>query len=493
MSQQELAPLAGLLDQLQARLAAVESQVGIATPAPASGGGAAAAASASAAAPAPAGGGLHPALKAYDEHAERSVVPFAEACDALGGLKETGTLVLTCWAGLRDIVDLGTRAKRPADVPGSLSPHLKPVQDSLAKIRSLRLSRDYDHHVKALMEMLQCCSWVMMSPPPAPSSFVKELVGSTDFWLNKVRKEHKGKDDGHVAFCDAAKKVLLDLSAYLKEYHLSGLTWNPRGVAISEAAAAAPAPAPAAAKAAPAPKSPARKGGLMGLMGELASKRTAEGSSAATGLKKVSRDQQTWRKEFKKDGADVVVVPKAPAPAKKPAFGSAQKKPRGAPVCEYQERGTKWVIENQTKETNPNGVVTVDVTDPKQQAYIYNCENATIILNGKIKSIVLDKCTRCALVFDTVISACEIVNCQKAQIQTKGTCPSFSIDKTDGCLVYLSAESVALTTFVTAKSSEMNVSWPDKDGDMKEAPIPEQFQHRLVNGSISSDVSDLYH
>ena len=39
----------------------------------------------------------------------------------------------------------------------------------------------------------------------------------------------------------------------------------------------------------------------------------------------------------------------------------------------------------------------------------------------------------------------------------------------------------------------MNVSWPDKDGDMKEAPIPEQFQHRLVNGSISSDVSDLYH
>ena len=68
MSQQELAPLAGLLDQLQARLAAVESQVGIASPAPASGGGAAAAASASAAAPAPAGGGLHPALKAYDEH-----------------------------------------------------------------------------------------------------------------------------------------------------------------------------------------------------------------------------------------------------------------------------------------------------------------------------------------------------------------------------------------------------------------------------------------
>jgi hypothetical protein len=37
------------------------------------------------------------------------------------------------------------------------------------------------------------------------------------------------------------------------------------------------------------------------------------------------------------------------------------------------------------------------------------------------------------------------------------------------------------------------VSWVDDDGEIKEAPIPEQFMHRLVNGTVTSQVSDLYH
>ena len=73
-------------------------------------------------------------------------------------------------------------------------------------------------------------------------------------------------------------------------------------------------------------------------------------------------------------------------------------------------------------------------------------------------------------------------------------CPSIAIDKTDGCLTYLSAETAAITNFVTSKSSEMNISWPDANGDLLERPIPEQFQHRLHpdKAEISSDVSDLY-
>ena len=39
----------------------------------------------------------------------------------------------------------------------------------------------------------------------------------------------------------------------------------------------------------------------------------------------------------------------------------------------------------------------------------------------------------------------------------------------------------------------LSVSWPDDQGEIKEAPIPEQFQHKIVNGSVTSQVSDLYH
>ena len=42
--------------------------------------------------------------------------------------------------------------------------------------------------------------------------------------------------------------------------------------------------------------------------------------------------------------------------------------------------------------------------------------------------------------------------------------PTVSIDKTDGCMVYLSKDSLS-TQLVTAKSSEMNILVPDDTGE----------------------------
>jgi adenylyl cyclase-associated protein len=100
-------------------------------------------------------------------------------------------------------------------------------------------------------------------------------------------------------------------------------------------------------------------------------------------------------------------------------------------------------VEHHTKESaasvGENGMLIVDVSDPKQQVYIFNCE-----------------CTNVNLVFGSCLAACEMVNCKKIQIQTTGMCPSFSIDKTIGCLVYLSHDAIETTSFVTSQSSEMN-------------------------------------
>jgi len=248
-------------------------------------------------------------------------------------------------------------------------PFLKPVQDAIGKIRSLRLDRKFDWHIKAIMEMLACVSWVIMSAPPAPSTFIKDTVGASDFWANKIRKEFKGKDDAQIAFCDTMKAMILDLSAYVKEYHLSGLMWNPRGVAMedyeasSAVAVAVAAPTPRAPAPAPARPSMPSSGDIMK---ELAAKRTGDGTSAATGLKKVSRDQQTWRKEFKAEKT-------APVAAAKPsAIKAAEKvaKKLGDPVCKFQSIGSKWIVENQTKESNQNGICVVEVKDPKEQVYM---------------------------------------------------------------------------------------------------------------------------
>ena len=211
----------------------------------------------------------------------------------------------------------------------------------------------------------------------------------------------------------------------------------------------------AAKPAAAAKPKPATGDGAGGIFAELKKKKTGEGDSAATGLKKVTRDQQTWRKEFKKAGD----APSQPAAAPKPVAAapkSGAKKPLGPPKCEYQIRGCKWNVENQTKDTCEGGVCKVTVTDPKQQVYIYKCQNVTIQITGKLKSVVLDSCTKVGVVFDTAISACEVVNSKSVQVQATNVCPSFSIDKTDGIMIHLTNEATAISSFVTSKSSEMN-------------------------------------
>ena len=238
-----------------------------------------------------------PAVKAYDTYVKTAVVPFCQACDDLGGLKNTADLVREAWEGVRTVIVLASRSKLPdGDVAQALSPHLASTQEALKSLRGLRLDRDWDRHQKAIQEMVACLSWVLMRAPQSlPVPMIKEAVGSAEFWSNRIRKDYKGKDDKQIAFCDSLKKVITGLADYVEENHKTGLTFSPRGVSLAEASIRLSDEAPTA----PAEgvlKSPTQKrhptlgttgGNMAGLMGELNKRKTADGSSAATGLKKV--------------------------------------------------------------------------------------------------------------------------------------------------------------------------------------------------------------
>ena len=378
---EQLKPLCAVLDGVLERLSIIEAKLGICpgTTAPS------AAAPAPAPAPAVVEDEVHPRLVAYDEHIQRTLVPFTDSCTALGPeMESVGANIGKVWDAVRSIVELGTKYKMPADVPTGLQPHLKPCQDAMAKIRSARIDRKFDWHLKAIMEMLACVSWVVMSPPPSPANFVKDTIGASDFWANKVRKEYKSNEkEGppHVKFCDTMKAMILDLSAYLKEYHLSGLAWNPHGKDFSDAKVGEGSKPAAAAPKAP-PAAAASGSSAAGIFSELKKKQTGDGASAATGLKKVARDQQTWRKEYNKPGVDAPKPTSAPAAAPKLAvakFGA--KKPLGPPKCEYQDRGCKWMLENQTKDTCKGGVCKVTVTDVKHQVCVCIDSDDFLIVN----------------------------------------------------------------------------------------------------------------
>lgn len=246
--------------------------------------------------------GESPAVKAFDTFHTQSVYQLADTCDDLNDMGEMGKLLVDCFDGMRYVIVLASRSKKPANI-AEVAPHLKPITETVAKIRAVRLKREFDNHYKAMMEMLACMSWVTCeAPSQLPAPFVKECVGSSEFWSNRIRKEFKGKDAPYqIEFCDNMKKLLNDLAAYITEHHKTGLTFNPKGVSLAEAAIRL-ADNPDTVKAAEEAEKVATKtkkrqsavgntvkgGNLMGMMSELAQRQTADGSSAATGLKKVS-------------------------------------------------------------------------------------------------------------------------------------------------------------------------------------------------------------
>lgn len=82
-------------------------------------------------------------VKAYDSYVKSSVVPFAKTCDDLGGLKNTGSLLLDAWDGVRTVVVLASRSKKPKeDLATALAPYLSQTQAAVKKIRELKLDRD---------------------------------------------------------------------------------------------------------------------------------------------------------------------------------------------------------------------------------------------------------------------------------------------------------------------------------------------------------------
>ena len=246
-------------------------------------------------------GGEAPAVKAFDAYVKASVVPLAQTCDSLEGLDKSGTYLLDAWEGVRNIIVLATRAKAPIEPLGeALAPFLGKTQEAVKNLRELRLKRDWDRHQKTLIEMVGALSWILFQPPQQlPAPFVKEALGSAEFWSNRIRKDFKGKDDTQIAFCDNVKKALTDLVVYIEEYHKAGLAFNPRGVSIAEAAivlsdevgqstpSVTDSKGTTVGKRHPTIKGGAGSANLGGLMSELAGRKSADGSSAATGLRKV--------------------------------------------------------------------------------------------------------------------------------------------------------------------------------------------------------------
>ncbi|KAI8320381.1 hypothetical protein GQ54DRAFT_220475 [Martensiomyces pterosporus] len=451
-------------------------------------------------------GSDHPAVREYDAVVKPLVDEFAAYSEQIGDVVETqakavGRLV----SAQRNFIRIAVQtSKPPMDQLPSL---LEPQQAAMVEVIGLKDSNrpsQYYNHLSTVAEGIAAFGWVAVEPTPVP--YINDMKDSAQFYGNRVLKEWKEKDEVHAKWVRAFLSALRELAAYVKQFHTTGAAWNPKGVsveqalkaikggAVAPAAAPAPAPAPAAGGAPPPPPPPPppmvtdfedSTSGSSGATGQSRGALFAElskGDAITSGLRKVDKSEMTHKNPTLRTGSAVSQAPAPAAAASKPKAQASQ----GPPRMELQ--GNKWIIENHGAEQ-----LVVETTDIKQTVYIYNCSGTTVQVKNKINGIVIDNCHKCGVVFDALMSSCEIVNSKSVQVQAIDAVPTILIDRTDGAHVFLSEKARDGTQITTAKVSEVNVSYPfetssPEDDDFVEQPIPEQFQTVVKNGKLVTTV-----
>uniref|UniRef100_A0A3P9J2D3 Adenylyl cyclase-associated protein n=1 Tax=Oryzias latipes TaxID=8090 RepID=A0A3P9J2D3_ORYLA len=349
---------------------------------------------------------------------------------------------------------------------------MQPVSKAIQQVQAFREQNRTSplfNHLSAVSESVPALGWVAMAPKPGP--YVKEMQDAAMFYTNRVLKDYKEKDKMHVDWVKAYVSIWTELQNYIKEHHTTGLTWSKTGPVASSSAAppagGCPAPPP------PGPPPPPPPADLSGSSsGGGADTRNAlfaslnKGADITKGLKHVSDNEKTHKNPgLRGNTGPVRSGPKPYGSTSQPAASSAPVR-KLPPVLELE--GKKWKVENQEGAQN----LVISDTELKQVVYAFKCNNSTLQVKGKINSITMDNCKKMGLVFEDAVGIVEVINCKDVKIQVIGKVPTISINKTDGCHVYLSKDSLSCE-LVSAKSSEMNVLVPNKDGEFV---IPEQFK-----------------
>lgn len=422
-------------------------------------------------------GVVAPFVTAFDDFLAGSFAQFVSLGSQIGGdVKNQLAIVDAAFKAERLVLEVASKSKQPSQA--DLFKVVQPVAEKIQAVQDFRENNRRSaqfNHLSALSESVSALGWIAVTPAPGP--FVKEMKDAAMFYTNRVLKDFKDSDTKQADWAKAWIATLTELQDYIKQYHTTGLTWNPQGGDATSARSAPSAPAAGGAPPPPPPgppPPPPPPADHVASSGGGSDSRTAlfaalsKGEAVTSGLKKVSDDMKTYKNPALRQGPAPFKVT-TPKPVAAPKPGAKSKEGNKPPLTELQNK--KWVIEYHDGNKN----IILDRVELKHAVYIYKCTNSVVHVKSKVNSIILDQCKKTGIVFEGVVSSLEFVNCQSMQGQVTGKVPTISIDKTDGCMIYLSKDSLD-TVIVTAKSSEMNVLVPVGDGDFREFALPEQFR-----------------
>ena len=174
---------------------------------------------------------LSASLAFFDSILSGPLGQFKTASQAIGGDVATlGDLVGSTFDMQKHFLQTVSASKQPkAD---DLQKLLKPTSEMIGEIKEFRESNrrsEMFNHLSAISESIPALGWVAVSPAPAP--YVKEMKDAGQFYTNRVLKDWKEKDNTHAVWVRSWVETLSELQAFVKQFHTTGLVWNPKAAA----------------------------------------------------------------------------------------------------------------------------------------------------------------------------------------------------------------------------------------------------------------------
>ncbi|KAH9826089.1 putative CAP family protein [Teratosphaeria destructans] len=482
--------------------------------------------SASASPPPPAPAELPPSVKDFDALIDNEVAEYVQLSKSIDPVvAEQAAVTASLYRDQRRYILTSTRAKVPdLNNPSIQQALLGDVQKSSTEASAFR-EKNPRHHLGEQLAMVGegagVWQWLLIPkviPMGKPGDYVGEVLGSAQFWGNKILTKNKnGGDEAQLKHVQAYYALLKALQAYIRKHFSGGITWINDGIdavqAYKEASATSaptngapsaggppppppppplpnfdnaggppppPPPGPAPANRAPA--------GDMGAVFEQLNR----GEAVTSGLKKVDKSQMTHKNPSLRASSTVgeVARSKSPGPGptkpKPPSMrqNSAASSPRKL-EGKRELDGNKWLVENWDTPSTP---IELDVS-LTQSILISRCKNTTVILRGKANAISIDNSPRLQILVDTLVSSVDVIKSPNFALQVTGALPTIMLDQVDGASVYLGPASLATEVF-TSKCSSINVVLPPEgdEDDSRECPLPEQIRTYVKDGRLISEI-----
>ncbi|CAE6421478.1 unnamed protein product [Rhizoctonia solani] len=434
-------------------------------------------------------------VKAFDELiVAGKLEPFLKVAGEIGGpVKEQSDIVGKLFQNLRDLIQCAAMSAKPSDA--TFMSMLGPLQSEITAVNDIKdkykKERDFLNHFSTLSEGVSAVGWVTVSPKPAP--YVGDMRDSATFYVNRVLKDFKDKDQKHADWARGFLALLDELKKYVMEYHTTGLAWNPKGgdatqfkgSSVPTAGGAPPPPPPPPPAAVPPPPPPAAAAPAAGVLDTSAVfAQINQGADITKGLRKVNKEEMTHKNPALRASGTVPTTssPAARRPSKpaKPAALQTKKPPK------MELSGNKWSIENYENDSS----VIIENTEISHIVNIFNCKNTTIQVKGKVNGVVLFNCKKTSVLIESLVASLSITSSPSFTVQITGLAPTIQIDNSDSGQIYLSKECLGVE-ILTAKCSAINVSIPEEgeeEGVFVEKAVPEMLRTTVQNGKLVTNI-----